>query len=254
MIERYFDRGDKARAELAADEVKELLVFELMEKGVRRPEPPKLFPEKFPEAEKETFYTVKFETGNSWDYCTLGVYCATAEEAEAIAKLTFFRSDRDYDLPDTYQHVSPLLGGKVESKEFCSAQDLVNIKADAKAAAANAEANKKANTEYSDALKAVEEATSVFWDDWHEQREKLERARVVQKTMAEYVETCEGDTITAARFLSKVHTAEDIVLAREWLGLAVPKVFEEGGVVAEVEVEASGELADELVAKERGGA
>lgn len=223
MADRYFDHDDKARAELTREEVEDLLTYELMEQGVRRPKPPELLPEDAPEV--PTVMVWGIEVPGAYRPEKLAVIFETAEAARAFLELGPGLKKGDWQLGDL-EWSEAITGATVVSFELSDAQSVVNASSAKKQAEKNKEANQKAREEYQKGMRVVAEATESIWEDWAEQRKQLAKANTVLETWREYVETCKGDHDTASVFLRKVHSAGDIQLARDWLDADIPDAFD----------------------------
>jgi hypothetical protein len=94
------------------------------------------------------------------------------------------------------------------------------VKSKAKEAQTLKISNDKKNEEYSKALAAIDEATREFWDDWSEQRERLEFAKGWRDLFEDYLNVCNQDAELASRFLRKVpaYSKERLEEAEEFVG------------------------------------
>ena len=224
-IERYFDKSDIERARLTCAEVDELLIFELMELGVRRPAQPELLPVEFPDVATQEGWLVGYP--GKYGVQKLYIFFLSRKNAEAFIALEPHLTELDYGTPEKYRTAVPIAAASVSSVALADPTDLARVLSDAKQAASNKKANTEATDKYSKACRAVEESSQKFWDDWHEQRDTLKACEEVRDLFAEYLATCEGDRVMAARFLRKVYplteveTQHRIQTANRWLALDI---------------------------------
>jgi hypothetical protein len=229
-MNRYWDLSEKDRSELESADVEAMLAVELMEKGVKKVDPPKLLAVEFPVIPKKTVWIIKREN-YSWSQSDVAY-----ETAEAAAlgiqgaiwiESAYIGGESSYSIDRT-----PL---KVESLQVAEAADVCAAKSLTEKAAANKKANDAALKDFEAASKCVNEAVEGVWDDWHECRAKAHRYQQVIDTRAEYRAICEGDMVLADKFLLKAYSRDEANAATAWFG--------ETGVCTVEEVE---ELAEAL--------
>ena len=141
-METYWDRSDKERAELTADEVKLFLDAELMTKGVLKIDPPILRKvDKLPDFKKVQIYVVKGRQQYG-EQDVLGF--ATMEEAEAFVKLNPLHIESDWHMGRDRHFGRPITELSIELRSFYDYQDLLVNKSLLQKNSESEEANDKA--------------------------------------------------------------------------------------------------------------
>lgn len=222
-MKTYWDHTEKERANLTLDQVEKLCKFELMGEGVTvvaHPGEPPAKPEiKDP---KITVHGVVFK-GSS--YHTLEVWFHTREEAIAFSAMKPVRVDGDYRLGEKYESIDTYETQSFKEKEVYNVIDGDAFNAATKQYSAEKDSYEKALKKWKEDKDAANKCCEGLWDDYTEQRDKLRDAQAVLSRWQEYVESCDGDTEIAARFLRKAYTAEQIALANDWCDSRIPMLL-----------------------------
>ena len=210
----YWDHDTMERAELSEDDVRRLLDFELMEKGVLKLAP---FTPATPEPvslPKVRRFSVKHASGRYGGEETLDIVFATADDAEAFLRLAPMVRVSDYDTGATY--VKPVVGGSIAPEDTSSETDVLNARSVLTANKQTEARNREAMRAHEEAAKKVHDATNGVWQDWREARFKRERARQILDTLTEYKALTGGNEATARAFLMKAFTADEVGEALAW--------------------------------------
>ena len=214
----YWDLEEAERSALTREEVERFLDAELMTKGVLKVAPLVLDEEpEIIEPTAETFYQVG------------PVAFASAEAAEAFARLAPVLIETKYLGGGYTDHLSVaarLERGATE-KRLVPEHLFLSAKGDLDRRAAVRNSNKKKLAEHESATREQDKVLAGVWEDWYRCRNVAEAHRRVVATFRDYVNTA-GDELTAARFLVKVFTFEQIDEARKWLGADIPDVIADG--------------------------
>lgn len=209
----YWDFEEKERAALTREEVERFLDAELMTKGVLKVEPLVLDVEpEIVEPEAATFHQVG------------PVAFATVAGADAFLKLGAVTIETKYlggGYRNTVSVAEPIERQAVE-KRLVTANEYASRKGDLDRRQSARDANAKRSEEHQRATKEQDKVLAGVWEDWYRCRNVDETHRKVVTTFENYVKTAGGDKLTAARFLGKVFTFEQIDEARKWTGAAIP--------------------------------
>jgi hypothetical protein len=219
-MNRYWDANEIDRAKFTRDEVKAMLTVELMEKGVATVESPTLIDVSEIELDSETFYGVEYD--GAWAKTALDLVFATKEDAHAFTELAVSKSEYEYSIGEKYRFGKPLTGLAVTTVGLCRHSDVLTMTARLKQQHADKEENNKRMSNYNAAAKAVDDATSGVWDDWHNCVATDARMRKIAATFSEYTETCNGDITAATTFLFKLYDRDDVEKAAEWCDVEIP--------------------------------
>lgn len=214
-MNKYWDKTEQERATLTDGQVRAYLDVELMEKGVVKVEPPVLREVPKVKLETTTYYEVKYAGKYSPDTCAF--VFATPEQAREFINAQPLKNDSDWELGDR-QYASPCLEMTVGAIELPSEQGVLNSKSLLSEIKEAKEANTTTSSEYNTAQKAVEEATSGVWENWHLCQARQRECEDVRKTYEEYLTLCGDVTQTAVAFLEKAYSLDRIQAAADWLG------------------------------------
>lgn len=209
-MKTYWDYTEKERADFTSNQIDDLLKFELMHKGVLKPEQPVLHEVEEIEVDKQTYFQVKF------GYRALDAVFETAEKAEEFLRLNPFNCDYDYKIGDGYRYAITPEDVSINPVQLCRYRDIALIKSKLEAIAAAKEANRKATDKYNEDLKITTEACAGVWDDWHLCREKQQQFQQVINTFAEYQKLSDGNDAVARSFLVKAFPEATVCAAAEW--------------------------------------
>jgi len=212
----YWDLTEQERAAMTREQVSAFLDVELMQKGVAKVHAPTLHD--IPELELPTteYFGVEFKGDYSMPRDS-GFVFTTLEQAQAFINAQPLKKDVDYPA-DGRNFAKPCCEGKITPTQLPSEQAVLNTKAQLEEVRTLKEANQKANDTYSEARKAINEATSGVWENWDRCREKMAEAEAVRDTWQEYVKLCDGNTEIARTFLDKLYDPHRIEEAVAWLG------------------------------------
>jgi len=213
MIKTYWDHEERERAAMTREEVERFLDAELMTKGVLRVTPLVLDEEpEISEPKTDPYYQIG------------SVAFPNAAAAEDFLKLGAVSVGSRY-LGVGYRNyitVAERIDPDMTEKRLVSETEFANRKSDLERRAAIRDANEKRSTEHAAACKEQDKVLNGVWEDWYHCRNVDEAHRRVVSTFESYVSTAGGDRLTAARFLGKVFTFEQISDAREWCGVDIP--------------------------------
>lgn len=207
-MNRYWDLERQERAELTEEQVRAFLEVELMEKGVRKIDPPKLRDVEEIDLSATGFFAVEYDGKYSTKSETDLVF-RDLESAAAFIALAPLETDYDYDVGSEHKYAKPMTGMAVKPVEMCAEHDVMNEKTNLTARKAAKEANATAQGEYDKACRAVREATSGVWDDWGECQEWAANIAAVNATFEEYTSRTGNDS-QALYFLLKAYD-EDVI-------------------------------------------
>lgn len=234
-MKTYWDLSECERAALSSEDVERFLDAELMTKGVLKA--PKFEPVEEPDAPhipERSFYLV---SGFSSRF---DVAFATEADAKAFLALKPLHVETRYLSGNYSRSIQVVCAPKetaIECRDLPHAIDVETYKADfEKAAAARAE-NEKRREEYAQAVKVQNDVLSGLWEDWHRCRGLDARMRQTVQTFNDYTRVALGDgavaiggaesddlkaaRVTAARFLLKVFSREQIADAAVWCGIEI---------------------------------
>jgi hypothetical protein len=219
-MKTYWDYSEKERANLTREQAERLCKFELMGEGVvvslHPGEPPAKPVINEP---KMTVHGVIFK---STSYHTLDVWFRSKEEAVAFAAMNPVRVDSDYRLGEKYEYVDTYESQSFVEKEVFNVVNSDAFNAATKQYAAEKEAYDKQLKEWKSDNDAANRCCESLWNDYSEQRCKLEAAKGVLSRWNDYVESCDGDREIAARFLRKAYTESQIAVANDWCDAGIP--------------------------------
>jgi hypothetical protein len=208
-MKTYWDHSEKERSELTADQVSDLLKYELMEQGVLAPEQPKYLPEDAPELPTTEYYTIKK------GYSSSNLLFATADDAAHAAALCCGWNGSTYFSSKSLDHREDA-ELEIGTVKCVSQADIAKHRSALEQASANKKANEKARSDFQDAVKACDRVTEGVWDDWHSQGAKANRYQKIVDTYQEYLTLAEFAVDIAYGFLIKAFPAEDVQKAGEW--------------------------------------
>ncbi len=223
-MKTYWDHTPRERAEMTEDTVRGLLDAHLMEEGVLKVAPPVLkVLKQVPDIKKVMAYVV----------CTKGQYGSeenliafeTAEKAHAFIDGRPMIVKCDWASGRDRLFTEPVIEAFVAKKEFYDRAELMNIQGLLKENESAQSENNKAEQAFRDASKTMVSCLNEVWEDWSDQRSLDGKHRRLVQTFEEYKVTAQGDDDTAAKFLLKVFTVDQVREANEWLGLNIPTAF-----------------------------
>jgi hypothetical protein len=221
-MKSYWDYSEKERAALSHDQVSDLLKFELMDKGVLKPESPELLDEELPEIRKTQFFRVTHAGRYSRE--PFDIAFATVENAQAFMALKPMRILSEWQYPGDF--VKPSGELQIEVVELPTEQDHVAHRPRLAECKANKERNDKAKDEYNKAIKAVDDACDGIWEDFRDMQASDRSHRKVLEVWDQYVADCNGEEEIAFRFLQKAFVEDRIAEAFEWCERELPSVNE----------------------------
>lgn len=213
-MQRYWDLTEKQRAELTREQVTALLDVELMEKGVKKVDPPQLVDVGEITIPTATCYEVHYrgEYGSTGS----GFAFATAFDAEAFMALKPLKIDHRWQWGSDNKFAMPMRDMKIVSIALPNEQVMIERAAKLEQIKAAQEANGRALAAYDEAVKAVKKAVEGVWTDYSECLEKARRVANVEKTRAEYMQLCDNNAELAETFLAKAFKEEELQEAAEW--------------------------------------
>lgn len=214
-MKTYWDYEERERAELSEEDVRKLLDFELMEKGVLQVTAPKLEPLVEVALPKTRLCGIKHESGRYGGTVKLDVLFGSLEAAESFLRLAPLVRHHDYEAGASFS--KPLFAAAIEPEDVAAEQDVMNAISVLRSNKAAKERNDKAALEYEAAVREMARAGQGVWDDWYACRANKARNQKVMDTLAEY-ERLAGDRATARAFLGKVFKVAEILAAFEWFG------------------------------------
>lgn len=219
-LKTYWDLEPKTRAALSEADVNRYIDAELMLKGVLKVEPLELEPEPAePELKKTTFYKL----------AGFDPVFERAEDAQAFAKLAPLHSDYRYiaGYSDSVEYHRKATSQDLEVVpiELRDEVDVANAKSALDRLGELRKSNESRRQEHSKALKIQNDALDGMWADWYARRSEAREHRKVIETYEAYCKTAGGDTETAAKFLQKVFTVEQIVEAATWFDTSIQTKF-----------------------------
>lgn len=208
-MKRYWDHSEEERARLTEEEVKDLLAYELMEKGVLRVEAPKFEAVSAVEIPKTPVFTLSEATGYGSDL-PLGIGFDTLEQAEACRGAIRYIREAQWNEPARIRAPRAL---QIIAENLPSTRDFAARKALLDENTRRERVNAEAQKEYEAACKMVSDATSDVWSDWFACQKAEARHEKIRRTLAEYRLMTGGDETMARRFLDKAFPREDILAA-----------------------------------------
>ena len=226
-MKTYDDYTEIERANLTAEQVENLLKYELMKRGILMPQQPVL--ESVPETvvlEKTTAYQIM--VGSS----TIHALFETSEKALDAARLMCGYADTEY--PGSYRDPVTILkdgDARAIAVQVVDQATYAKHQSALRARSLVIDRNEKTIEEFRKASKQMDEAVEWVWNDWREKCAQKWQAEKVQRTFAEYLQMCEGNAQLASRFLDKVFSAEEIADAKlfvqiDYLPPEVPPVVD----------------------------
>ncbi len=215
-MNRYWDLSEKERSELTTEGVESMLVIELMEKGVVKPEEPTLLPvEEVPEPDR-TVYGVKA------GYHDSAFVFESAEQAAALiasAKTLEYK----YINGQSFYYVGDALP-EVQVIHVYKRETLIRQQGVIEKNTAAEKANEAATKKYQEQVQAKEKAVGGVWNNYYECQQTAYDVKKVIDTFNEYTRICDGDTEKAFVFLGKAFDVDDIRTAFEWHEMEIPGV------------------------------
>ncbi len=216
MMKTYWDLSDPERAKLSSEDVERFADAELMVKGVLKPRPPVLADETAPTIQKPTFYAVGFH--GRYGAATSDLAFADLSDAETAATRAVAIDD-DYEIG--LKVAKTVLRDPIPVQAITESQAVAHRSALLRARAAK-EANQKERDRFEHESEKAKVALQGMWDNWHGCLEADRHMRRIVETFEAYVLTADGSRRTAAKFLSKVFSADAIRDASEWCGVDIP--------------------------------
>jgi len=216
MLTTYWDLSEKERAALTREDVDRFLDAELMTKGVLKVAPLVLDEEPvFDDLATTTYY---------WADGFPQVLFATTEAASAFVALKPMLLGSEYlcgDYRQSVKYAKPAEDTDINQVSVTSHDCFVQRRSDLEKRAAVRASNTKRREQHESDAKAQSKVLDGVWSDWAKCRDIEAEHRRVVATFNDYVKTA-GYEITAARFLGKVFTFEQIDEARKWTGIGIP--------------------------------
>lgn len=222
-LKTYWDLEPKTRAALSESDVRRYVDAELMLKGVLKLEPPTFDEEPpLPEIAKTTWYKAE-------GYAPI---FANAEQAMKFLDLNpriystkhvgdYWNSCESFDYIEDARHGVEIVPVRVVTEgQLAAHKSAIDARGEAQ------QSNRKKREEYDKAIKLQNQALEGLWADWHARRAVAAQHRKVVDTYEAYCKTAGGDSITAAKFLQKVFSVEQIREASEWFVTSIPTAFE----------------------------
>jgi len=213
-MNRYWNLSPKDRSELTSEQVEALLTVEMMEKGVVKPVEPTLIPvEELPEPDIVLYAPKAAYSNPNFGYKTPEQ--AARLLADAVCISTDYISgtsvsvigDREVEIAEVRVYSKGLL-----------AENRVLIEKNSAAKKQNETAKK----EYEAQQRKVTEATQGVWEDYYSRQAEARDNKKVIDTYNEYVQTCDGNTGLAYKFLLKAYCPGAIGDAFDWFGMDRP--------------------------------
>lgn len=215
-MNKYWDRMRQYRAAMTEDEVEACLNVELMEKGVSRVEQPEL--EDLAEInldERDQFYVVEYGgrySGSTEFNCVF----RAIEDAESFIKLEPMISNHEYSVGSEYEYAELTEELKIKPIKLFAKVVVMAQKDELEENKKRKDRNDNLTGRYQKAKREVREATEDLWSDWRKCLDSEDRYTRMQNTLAEYVETCDGNEELAMTFLLKIHEQEEVDEMIEW--------------------------------------
>lgn len=222
-MKTYWDFEESERAAMSEDDVRRLLDFELMSKGVIRVEAPRLEVVEDVSLPKRTVYGIEAKDPRYYHQKKLLVAFDSAEDAAKFAALCVFEIVDDYETGTKF--AAPLREPSIVPAEVTAEQDVMNARSLLKANKEKESHNTRAREAYDKACRTVEEATRDVWADWRRCRDVVERHKKVVATFDEYKRLTDGNADLACTFLGKAYPKTDVVAAFEWARIAPPSTI-----------------------------
>ncbi len=220
MLTTYWDLEENARSALNREEVERFLDAELMTKGVLKVAPLVLDDEpQIGELATTTYY---------WVDGFPNVLLDTAESASAFACLEPMQLGSEYlsgDYRQAVKFAKPPEALGVNQVTVAAHDEFIRRRSDLEKRGTIRASNSKRREEYERDSKAQSKVLDGVWEDWARCRDIDRAHRRTVATFKDYVNTA-GDELTAARFLAKAFTKQQIIEAREWLGASIPDADE----------------------------
>ncbi|HYQ47103.1 MAG TPA: hypothetical protein VER11_34270 [Polyangiaceae bacterium] len=215
----YWDFEEAERAALTREEVERFLDAELMTKGVLKVAPLAL--------DEEPQIDDLATTAYCWVDGFPNVLFATSEAASAFVALKPTQLGSEYLCGDYRQSVKFAKlpeGTDINQVSVATQDEFMRCRSNLEKRATVRSSNSKRREQYDNDTKAQSKVLAGVWEDWARCRNIDQAHRRVVTTFRDYVKTA-GDELTAARFLVKVFTFEQIDEARKWLGADIPDVI-----------------------------
>lgn len=201
-MKRYWDYDEKERAELTEEQVRELLDYELMEKGVLKVPALSIEVPRPVDIPTRKVFTIQVDA-----YTKLGVAFDTIEAAQSFLALKPMMRVESYA---EKAHCKPLDKATVAIEDLPSESDVATrrqaLRENQKIEARNVEAKH----EHDAALMEIDEATSGIWADWRSCLAAKAKREKVSATFGEYKRLTDGNEGLARTFLAKVFSSSEI--------------------------------------------
>jgi hypothetical protein len=213
-MKTYWDHTEQERAGMSEEDVRKLLDFELMEKGVLRVAAPVIEDLVDVDLPKKTLYVVKHGSGHYGTEEKIGLFFSTLEQAQTFIDLKPMIRLHDYDTSKEY--AKTMREPSIIREEAANEQDVLDNRSMLTANKERKQRNAKATQDYEVAARAMEKTLEGVWADWHACKAKASEAQKVIDTLDEYKRLTGGNTELAKTFLAKAFTPERLVAAEEW--------------------------------------
>lgn len=216
-MKTYWDYSEKERSEMDEVQVAGFLDCELMSKGVLKPAPLVLEPVEEIKLPTETYYRLKR------DWRDIGnVLFASPEDAQTVARMVLFSSDRDFETGrDFVQRIDDL---SVMAVQLSAEESKAQAKAALVQEKERKERNQKAKDAFEKATEAASKATAAIWSDWQACLSMAREHQKVRDTLADYTKLTEGDEVLATQFLAKAFSEQAIAEAFAWFEMEDPRL------------------------------
>lgn len=208
-MKRYWDMDEAERAALSAEQVQDLLVVELMERGVLRPEEPELEDIEEPELETQRVYELsrRYQAGPDLVF-------RSAEDAQRVVELlaevgaqSLTSRFPTYGL-EAISVLEALPDLEISARNVIDHAQYEAHKTAIHAARSARARNKETLERYRKDLGKVETETADIWSDWRECRAAEAEREKVRATLEEYRQLTDGDQRMALRFLARAFSRE----------------------------------------------
>lgn len=208
-MKRYWDHSEAERAALTEEQVKGLLAYELMEKGVLAVAPMTLAEVTEVEVPKRRVFAL-LEANGYGSGTHLGIAFETIENAEACRRSIGFIREQEWSAG---AKVRPARNLQIVAEDVPMESDVAARKSALEEKARRERANAEEVRRYEADCKKASDATSNIWADWMECRKAEARHEKIRQTLADYLTMTDGNADLARAFLAKAFPVEEIVEA-----------------------------------------
>jgi hypothetical protein len=222
-MKRYWDKTEKERSAMTAEQLEGFIEVELMEAGVLRPRTLAL--EELESAnlgEKITKYGVKFAGKFSREEGKY--YFDTLEQAQKFIALNPMAEDYDYNIGREMHYLIPMTEMGIEIKEFYRHENIIRASSILKKNEETRKRNEELRKEYEKSCTAVRQATENLWADWYKCTGLADEYQEIKDTYDKYLAMADGNPTTAMRFLGKAYDAMKIKEAFQWFEIDTQEV------------------------------